>query len=177
MSYFDFSKKYLGIADVFMRRPDYYRPLLEFLENVMVKPSSLSKIERELLAAFVSKLNGCHFCVNAHKTTLQHLGASVQLIASIDNDLDTDEISEPFRALIVFAKRLALNPKSVSQQHITALKYAGLEENAIEDTMNVVSLFCLINRLVDAVGVEGNDNYFEMVGKALASNGYAKLLG
>ena len=177
MSHFDFSHTFKGIADVFLRRPEYYQPLLGFLEQVMVQPSKLSKIEREVLAAYVSKLNGCHFCVKAHKSTLQHLGASEALLSSIDQDFDCAELTPSLAALLPFAKRLTENPKSVTKQHITSLKYAGMDEQTIEDAMNVVALFCLINRLVDAVGVSGAPAYFDMVGKALASNGYAKLLG
>lgn len=177
MSYFDFSKQYKGIADVFLRRPEYYRPLLSFLETVMIGPSKLSKIDRELLAAYVSKLNGCHFCVEAHQATLKYLGANEALVKSLDGEIDTNLVSEQVAALLIFARRLTENPQSVTQQHITFLKYAGLDEQTIEDGMNVIALFGLVNRLVDAVGVTGDDKYFDLVGKALATHGYAKLLG
>ena len=177
MSHFDFSQQYKGIADVFLRRPEYYRPLLGFLETVMVQPSKLSTIEREVLAAYVSKLNGCHFCVKAHQATLLHLGASEALVTSLNSEIDKTLISEQLAALLPFAKRLTENPKSITRQHITSLKYAGLDEQTIEDGMNVIALFGLVNRLVDAVGVSGDERYFDMVGKALATSGYAKLLG
>ncbi len=46
----------------------------------------------------------------------------------------------------------------------------------LEDTINVVSLLNYLNRLVDAFGVEGNPDYFKMVGASLARNGYAALI-
>ena len=65
ISNFGYSKTFQGVADVFLRTPDLYRPLLEFIESVMVGRSALSKEERELIAAHVSKLNGCTFCVDS----------------------------------------------------------------------------------------------------------------
>jgi AhpD family alkylhydroperoxidase len=79
MTHFEFSQNFNGIAEVFIRRPNYYKPLLEFLEQVMVAESNLSKIDREVLATYVSQLNGCHFCVAAHIATLQGLNAEKQL--------------------------------------------------------------------------------------------------
>ncbi len=61
MSNFSYSKSFDGIMEVFMRRGNYYQPLLEFLQNTMIENSELTKIERELIAAHVSKLNHCTF--------------------------------------------------------------------------------------------------------------------
>jgi hypothetical protein len=71
---------------------------------------------------------------------------------------------------------LVTTPDSIRKQDIDRLKKLGLAEQTIEDAMNVVSLFSLVNRLVDGIGVKGGEQYFKMVGQALASNGYAKLL-
>ena len=49
MSNFSYSVDYLGVADVFLRTPQYYRPLLDFIENVMVGASTLSPAEREII--------------------------------------------------------------------------------------------------------------------------------
>ena len=59
---------------------------------------------------------------------------------------------------------------------IKPLLDAGWGEQAIEDAINVISLFNYVNRLVDALGIENGDDYFRMVGKTLANNGYAPLL-
>ena len=59
---------------------------------------------------------------------------------------------------------------------IDVLKDKGVSEQTIEDTVNVVSLLNYVNRLVDAFGVEGSPDYFNMVGTSLAKNGYAALI-
>ena len=70
MSHFSYSEDFQGVADVFLRDPHRYAPLLQFIENVMTGPSDLTKAEREMIAAHVSKLNACNFCLGAHKWTL-----------------------------------------------------------------------------------------------------------
>ena len=83
MSNFSFSKDFQGITDVFMRRQAYYAPLLALLENVMAADSGLSKVEREFIAAHVSAINSCQFCVDAHKSIMCKLGASQSQLDSV----------------------------------------------------------------------------------------------
>ena len=61
MANISFSRNFEGVADVLLRWK-LYKPLLEFIENVVVGESKLSKEELEIIAAHVSRINGCHFC-------------------------------------------------------------------------------------------------------------------
>ena len=176
MSFFSFSKRFQGVADVFLRRPDTYRSLLDFLEEVMLGDSQLSKEEREVLAARVSALNGCEFCVQAHLATLAALGVSKAQLSSLESTACAVFGDSRFQRLIVFAERLTRAPDSINQRDIDGLKQAGFSEQAIEDAINVIALFNYVNRLVDAFGVSGNPKYFEKVGQALAKHGCANLL-
>ncbi len=58
---FSYSRKFKGVADVFLRSPKLYKPLLQFFENVMLGESELSKEEREIIATHVSRINGGGF--------------------------------------------------------------------------------------------------------------------
>lgn len=176
MSNFSYSRHFKGVADVFVRSPDLYRPLLEFIEAVMVGPSDLSKADREIIAAHVSRLNGCDFCVSAHRATLLAMGADDDMVANLELGPDIDGIGNTVKQLMVFAEKLTRTPAAVSGDDIEALKAHGIVEQTIEDTINVVSLFNYVNRLVDAFGVEGSPDYFALVGSSLAKNGYVNLL-
>ena len=46
MSYLSYSKDFQRVAEVFLRDPDRYAPLLQFIEAVMVGESALTKAER-----------------------------------------------------------------------------------------------------------------------------------
>lgn len=176
MANFSYSRNFNGVADVFLRSPKVYKPLLEFIEKVMVGESELSKEEREIIAAHVSSINGCHFCVAAHRATLDAMGVSQAITSSLEQGADIDGISEQLRQLLVFAEKLTRTPADISIGDIDALKENGLSEQTIEDAVNVISLFNYVNRLVDAFGVTGSPDYFKMVGASLAKNGYAPLL-
>lgn len=176
MSHLSYSKDFQGVADVFLRDPHLYAPLLQFIENVMTRPSELSKAEREMIAAHVSKLNECGFCVGIHKSTLAAMDISPALIDDIETGPDGASIDGKLRAVLTFAGKLTRDPGAVRQSDIDAVTAAGWSEQAVEDTINVAALFNYVNRLVDAFGIEGNDAYFKHVGQMLASQGYAPLV-
>jgi len=176
MTHFSYSKNFQGVADVFLRSPELYRPLLDFIENVMVGPSALTKVEREILAAHVSRLNGCDFCLSAHHATLAAMEIPERTLDTLDQGANIEGISDNLRHLLVFAEKLTLSPHDMAQADIDALTRLGIAEQAVEDAINVISLFNYVNRLVDAFGVEGSPDYFRLVGRSLARSGYAGLL-
>lgn len=176
MSFFSFSKSYQGIADVLLRDPDKYAPLLDLLEQIMVAPSELTKIEREVIATTVSVANGCWFCVGTHKATLKALNADPKLIESVDSSIELMAVDDRLRALLQFVAKLTATPSQMKQQDVEEVLAAGWSEQALEDAINVAGVFSHVNRLVDAFGIEGNPRYFDRIGKALAKNGYVPLL-
>lgn len=176
MANFSYSKDFKGVADVFLRSPNLYQPLLEFIENVMVRESELSKEEREIIAAHVSRINGCDFCVEAHRATLKAMGVDEITLSTLEQGPDIEGVSDQIKHLLMFAEKLTRTPAAISSGDIGALTDSGISEQTIEDTVNVVSLFNYVNRLVDAFGVAGSPDYFKMVGKSLAKSGYAQIL-
>ncbi len=176
MPHLTYAKDFQGVADVFLRSPAIYKPLLEFIENVMVGPSDLSKPEREILAAHVSSLNGCDFCLGAHRATLAAMDTGAEVIDSLEHGSKMEGVSDQLRAILDFATKLTRDPGGIGKADIDALITEGIAEQTIEDAINVISLFNYVNRLVDSFGVEGGPSYFEYVGTALANHGYTPLL-
>lgn len=176
MTYLHKSHKFQGVADVFLRSPDLYAPLLQFIESVMTGDSSLTTSEREIIAAHVSRLNHCNFCLGVHRSTIRALGAQDEILDTLENGTEMAGISESLRSIIEFSTKLTRSPERVSGDDISILKEAGLTDQTIEDAINVISLFNYVNRLVDAFGIEGSQPYFDFVGTALAKQGYTPLL-
>ena len=58
MPFLDYAKDFQGVADVFLRDPARYGPLLHFIEDVMTRESELSKSDREIIAARVPLKDG-----------------------------------------------------------------------------------------------------------------------
>ncbi len=176
MSYLSYTDGMPGIADVFLRDPKLYAPLLQFIEGVMTRPSELTKAEREMLAEQVSRRNGCDFCVGAHRWTLAAMGVDQHMIDALAADPQSEAFSPRFRALLTFAAKLTDKPERMERADIDALLTAGWSEQAIEDAINVIALFNYVNRIVDALGIEGEESYFRRIGASLAHQGYAPLV-
>lgn len=176
MSYLSQSESFQGVADVFLRDPDRYGPLLQFIESVMVGASDLTKAEREMIAAHVSKLNGCDFCVGAHRWTLAAMDIDAHAIDASIAGPEAANLDDKLRAVLRFAGKLTQRPHEVGQSDIDALRAAGWSDQSIEDAINVVALFNYVNRLVDAFGFNGNESYLKRIGAALAAEGYAPMI-
>lgn len=176
MSNLSYSRNFKGIADVFLRSPKVYKPALQFFENIMLGESELTKAEREIIATHVSRINGCEFCVNAHRATLAAMGVNGPTLATLENGPNIDGVRDQIKHLLVFAEKLTLTPADITIADIDVLKNSEVSDQTIEDTINVVSLLNYLNRLVDAFGVEGSPDYFKVVGESLAKNGYAALI-
>src|SRR5580692_4097160 len=55
-----------GIRGLLQYRPETGRPLSELAEVLLRGPSTLTRGERELIAAYVSGLNDCQYCSSSH---------------------------------------------------------------------------------------------------------------
>ena len=176
MANLGYSKNFQGVADVFLRSPTLYTPLLQFIEQVMTGPSDLTKAEREIIAAHVSKINHCGFCLGAPRSTLAAMNVDEATLSTLENGVAMAGVSDKLRAVLTFAAKLTETPRTIGQDNIKTLQEQGWKDQAIEDAINVIALFNYVNRLVDAFGIKGNQKYFDHVGAALAAQGYAPLI-
>lgn len=176
MPFLSQTKDFQGVAEVFLRDPDRYAPLLQFIETVMVGESTLTKAEREMIAAHVSKLNGCDFCVSAHRWTLAAMDVDMAAIEGAIHGPDDGDVDDRLGAVLRFAAKLTQTPDEVGENDIDALRAVGWSDQSIEDAINVIALFNYVNRLVDAIGITGSEPYFQQIGAILAKQGYAPLI-
>lgn len=58
------------------------------------------------------------------------------------------------RDLLAFAERMTRTPWEMAEADIAALRQAGWSDRAVHDAVQVVSYFCYINRVADALGVD-----------------------
>jgi AhpD family alkylhydroperoxidase len=55
-----------GIRGLLRHRPETARPLSELTEVLLRGPGTMTRGERELIAAYVSALNDCRYCASSH---------------------------------------------------------------------------------------------------------------
>jgi AhpD family alkylhydroperoxidase len=83
------------LGDLLGRFPDHAGPLLMHLEGVMHAGAPLSAAQCELIAAYVSGLNACAFCLGSHRIYAEALGVEPGLIEALLQDLETAPMSFP----------------------------------------------------------------------------------
>ena len=154
-------------------RPDFYgTPIKEFTHLTMRGPSAWSVGDRELMAAFVSKMNACAFCIGAHTATAAMAYEDEAKVQVVLSDLETAPIQEPLRATLRLLGKLT-REQVASADDMRAVLSAGVSREQIEDALSVCFAFNTTNRLADAFGffVPGHKG-FEAGAKFLLRRGY-----
>jgi len=135
-------------------------------------PSAWSVADRELMAAFVSKVNECAFCVGAHTATAGQAyqdGAKVQAALA---DLESAPIEDGLRATLRMLGTLTREGK-VGAEDMREVLSAGVSRQQVEDALAVCAAFNTTDRLADAFGFELlSPEGFEAGAKYLLKRGY-----
>lgn len=160
-------------AKLVFYRPDFYgAPMKEFTHEAMRGPSAWSVGDRELMAAFVSKMNECEFCIGAHTATAARAYQDEGKVSAVLSDLETASIEEPLRATLRMLGKLT-REHTVNADDMRAVLAVGVSREQIEDALAVCWAFNTTNRLADAFGffVLG-PKAFEAGAKFLLKRGY-----
>ncbi len=142
------------LADVFRAFPAGVRELLAYHDIVLRGESPLSVAERELIAAFVSGLNACSFCLGAHSIIAETFGVAEATIQALVSDLEHAPVDERLRPLLRYVEKLTRAPASVTARDRQAVFAAGWSERALHDAVATCALFNFMNRLVEGMGVK-----------------------
>jgi uncharacterized peroxidase-related enzyme len=165
-----------GIVGLLDFRPETAKPLRELAEVLLRGPSTLSRGERELIAAAVSNWNDCHFCRSSHgAAAAAYLNTGIGVLDDLKTGLEHTPMSDKLRALLKVAHKVQEGGKRVTDTEIQAAKKEGATDVEIHDTVLIAAAFCMFNRYVDGLGTwapEGKDAYIEM-GRRLSESGYA----
>jgi uncharacterized peroxidase-related enzyme len=154
-------------------RPDFYaRPMREFTHEALRGSSAWSVGDRELMVAFVSKMNECEFCIGAHTAVAAEAYHDKGKVSAVLSDLETAPIEEPLRATLRMLGKLT-RQHVVDNDDMLAVLAAGASREQIEDALAVCFAFNLTDRLADAFDFLVLDSEgFERVAKYLLNRGY-----
>jgi uncharacterized peroxidase-related enzyme len=160
-------------AKLVFYRPDFYGELMkEFTQEAMRGPSAWSVGDRELMAAFVSKMNECEFCIGAHTAVAARAYRDEAKVAAVLSNLETALIEETLRATLRMLRKLT-REHTINADDMRAVLAAGVSREQIEDALAVCFAFNTTDRLADAFGffVPGPKG-FEAGAKYLLMRGY-----
>jgi len=164
------------LLDLFKAYPGTSEPLIEYHQVLLRGPSPLSIGQRELIAAFVSALNACHYCHGVHQATATRFGIAPTVLAALIQEVNTAPVEDKLKPILQYVRKVTLSPAKMTAQDAEAVYAAGWDERALHDAVSVCALFNLMNRLVDGLGIDAEDDYFQVASERLAQGGYVGLL-
>ncbi|MGF1605126.1 MAG: carboxymuconolactone decarboxylase family protein [Rhodothalassiaceae bacterium] len=136
------------------------KELLAYIDVVMRGPSELSIAERELISAYVSTLNHCGFCYNAHAAAAEGYGATKEMTDACGQS-ELPPVDDRLHPVFVYAAKLTREPHSVTQDDVDAILAQGFSEETVHDIASVVGLFNHMTRIVSGLGVSPNKEQFD----------------
>lgn len=165
-----------GIRGPMAFRPETSKPLNELAEVLLRSENSLTRGERELIATYVSYLNDCFFCQNAHGGLAQHyMGCDLQQMDKMKNDPEAAPISDKLKALLQIAASVQKGGKHVTSGQVEKAKALGATDLEIHDTVLIAAAFCMFNRYVDGLGTWAPPDrmFYVNRAKSRADEGYS----
>jgi len=165
------------LEKAFSKWPNETGPMVSWFEAIMRGPSSLSDSDREVLGTFVSRINGCDYCVSVHERVAERLGASPEAAKISPNDLDDAPVDDKMKAILRFARQLCQTPIASEQSDVQAVLDAGWDEDAVFHATSVCAAFNAINRIVDGLGFTIDDESADGAAEMLAEHGYQEPVG
>ncbi len=132
------------------RRRFFGKHMAGCAQEAMREARHWSMAELELMAAFVSHLNGCQPCIGDHAAAASSGLLNPNQIADVLADWRTADVSERLRATLGFLEKVAMRPDDVGTGDITPLRAAGVDDEAIAEALYVGFVFDALNRFADA---------------------------
>src|SRR5262249_26470861 len=128
--------------------------------------------DRELMAAYVSKVNGTEFCIKAHSAVAGGGYRDDARVSAALAELDTAPVGEPLRATLRMLGKLA-REHAVDAGDVRTVLAAGASRAQIEDALAVGLAFNVTDRLADAFrfAIPG-PRAFDAGAKFLLARGY-----
>lgn len=154
MPFFSSLRAKAGIGDVLKLNPDVRRPMAEMGRAIMRGDSPLTAADREVIASYVSGLNGCDYCLGGHAEIAVNLGIDRGLFDKLLDDVETAPVEAKFKPILRFVKKLTLEPRTIKQADVDDVLAAGWSERALHDAILVCARFSFMNRLALGHGLD-----------------------
>ena len=152
-------------------RPDFYRAG-GLTHEAMRGPSEWSVADRELMAAYVSKVNATEFCIVAHSATSALAYNDAAKVSATLANLETAPLTEPLLATLRMLGKLT-REDTVAADDMGRVLAAGASEQQVKDALAVAFAFNVTDRLADVFNFAVDDQEAIKAGaKYLLARGY-----
>jgi uncharacterized peroxidase-related enzyme len=127
--------------------------------DLMLAPSGLSKLEREMIAVAVSSHNQCYYCLVAHGAAVRQLSGDPPLGELMAMNYRAARLSKRERAMLDFAVKLTAEPWLIEEEDRAMLRRTGFSDRDIWDIAAVAGFFNMTNRVASATDMRPNSVY------------------
>src|SRR5262249_34774516 len=127
--------------------------------DLMLAPSGLSKLEREMIAVAVSAHNRCYYCLVAHGAAVRQLSGDPPLGELMVMNYRAARLSGRERAMLDFAVKLTAEPWLMEEEDRARLRRTGFSDRDIWDIAAVAGFFNMTNRVASATDMRPNSVY------------------
>jgi uncharacterized peroxidase-related enzyme len=127
--------------------------------TLMLAPSGLSKLEREMIAVVVSSINRCFYCLVAHGAAVRALSGDPHLGEKLVMNYRFADLDTRQRAMLDFAVKMTEASASIEEPDRARLRSAGFSDRDIWDIANVAGFFNMTNRVASATAMQPNEEY------------------
>jgi uncharacterized peroxidase-related enzyme len=162
-AYFDKCQDKLGFVPNVLKAYAFDMAKLEafvaIYNDLMLAPSGLSKLEREMIAVAVSSQNHCYYCLVAHGAAVRVLSDDPPLGELMAMNYRVARLSKRQRSMLDFAVKLTEEPWKIEDADRDALRQAGFSERDIFDIAAVAAFFNMSNRVASATDMRPNHIY------------------
>ncbi|MFO6465272.1 peroxidase-related enzyme [Jannaschia sp. KMU-145] len=161
--YFDICVEKLGFVPNVLRAYafdiDKLNAFTAMYNDLMLAPSGLTKLEREMVAVAVSAENRCFYCLVAHGAAVRQLSGDPALGEMIAMNYRVAPIDDRQRAMLDFAVTMTRASATLVEGDRQALRDHGLSDRDIFDLASVAGFFNMTNRVASAIAMQPNPEY------------------
>ena len=168
MPYLNYVPENVGISAVYARDPEVWDPFLAFTHALMRGPSPLSYGQRELIAAYVSAVNGCAYCFGAHGAAAEAFGVPVSVIETAATDLDAAALADEDRELLRFLRKVVQDAPRIVQEDVDRVRAAGWSETALNHAIGIATRYAMVNMMAQAHGIVVDAEDLKEAGRRMA---------
>ena len=152
-----------NVFNTYSLRPQRLRNFMAMYNEIMLSPSGLSKLEREMVAVVVSSANRCYYCLVAHGAAVRTLAKDPELGEMMALNYRVAKLDPRQRMMLDFAWKLTTTPHLVDDTDREQLRQVGLSNEDIFDLSETVAFFNLSNRMASATDMMPNADYHRQV--------------
>ena len=162
-AYFDKCREKLGMIPNVLLAYGFNNQKLEvfaaFYNDLMLAPSGLSKLEREMIAVAVSSINHCYYCLTAHGAAVRQLSGKPELGEQLVMNFRAADLDARQVAMLEFSELLTRNPERIVEADRQKLRDVGFSDRDIWDIASVGAFFNMTNRVASATDMRPNEAY------------------